>query len=171
LIIADIMMPEMNGYQFYQRVRQSQERLLIPFIFLSAKGEAEDIRFGKELGVDDYLMKPVRPEDLIATILGKLKRFEEMGTIHAQKNGSLDHELQRDGFGSDLPDALTPKELEVLRHMTLGMTNLDIAEAMFVELSTVKTHVSNILSKLGVANRVEAVSLALRSTAGSNPEE
>jgi len=47
--------------------------------------------------------------------------------------------------------------------MMVGMTNLDIAEVIFVELSTVKTHVSNILSKLGVSNRVEAVALAMRS--------
>ncbi len=53
LIISDIMMPEMNGYQFYQRVRSHSEWLWIPFIFLSAKGEGEDIRFGKELGVED----------------------------------------------------------------------------------------------------------------------
>jgi len=163
LILADIMMPEMNGYQFYQRVRQSQDCLLIPFIFLSAKGEAEDIRFGKELGADDYLMKPINMEDLISAILGKLKRFEELTLTQNGNAGLWDNGKLSDTFGSELPEALTRRELEVLRLMMLGMTNLDIAEVIFVELSTVKTHVSNILSKLGVSNRVEAVALAMRS--------
>ncbi|MBN1119608.1 MAG: response regulator transcription factor [Anaerolineae bacterium] len=78
LIIADIMMPRMNGYQLYLRIRQNPDWMWIPFIFLSAKGEAEDIRFGKELGSDDYLTKPVEPDDLLAAIRGRLARYEEL---------------------------------------------------------------------------------------------
>jgi DNA-binding response OmpR family regulator len=78
LIIADIMMPCMNGYQFYLRVRQNPDWMWIPFIFLSAKGEAEDIRYGKELGTDDYLTKPVEPDDLLAAIRGRLARYEQL---------------------------------------------------------------------------------------------
>ncbi len=72
LIISDIMMPEMDGYEFFQRVRRNPELLTVPFIFLSAKGEREDIRFGKQLGVDDYLTKPLEPEDLLIAVEARL---------------------------------------------------------------------------------------------------
>ncbi len=64
---------------------------------------------------------------------------------------------------SGLPTDLSSRELDVLRLMVQGLSNNEIAEALFVEQSTVKTHVSNILSKLGVRNRVEAVTFALQT--------
>jgi DNA-binding response OmpR family regulator len=79
LIIADIMMPVMNGYQLYQRVRDNPAWVLVPFIFLTAKSGVEDVRYGKELGVDDYLTKPIEPEDLIAAVRGRLSRYSELG--------------------------------------------------------------------------------------------
>jgi DNA-binding response OmpR family regulator len=78
LIIADIMMPGMNGYQLYQRVRDNPAWVLVPFIFLTAKAGVEDIRYGKELGVDDYLTKPIEPEDLIAAVRGRLSRYSQL---------------------------------------------------------------------------------------------
>jgi len=77
LILADIMMPEMDGYQFYDHVRNNPHLHHIPFIFLTAKSSDDDIRHGKELGPDDYLSKPCLPEDVLATIKGKLKRVEQ----------------------------------------------------------------------------------------------
>lgn len=77
LILADIMMPEMDGYQFYDHVRNNPHLHHIPFIFLTAKSSNDDIRLGKELGSDDYLSKPCLPEDVLATIKGKLKRVEQ----------------------------------------------------------------------------------------------
>jgi DNA-binding response OmpR family regulator len=78
LIIADIMMPEMNGYQLHQRVRANPNWVLVPFIFLTAKAGVEDIRYGKELGVDDYLTKPIEPEDLIAAVRGRISRYSQL---------------------------------------------------------------------------------------------
>lgn len=78
LIISDIMMPGMDGYEFYQRVRRDPELLTVPFIFLSAKGEREDVRFGKRLGVDEYLTKPLEPEDLLIAVEAKLRRLKEI---------------------------------------------------------------------------------------------
>ena len=68
LILADIAMPGMNGYQLYERVRENPEWVRIPFLFLTARAMNSDIRFGKELGVDDYLTKPIEVEDLLATV-------------------------------------------------------------------------------------------------------
>lgn len=158
LIISDIMMPEMNGYQFYQRVRSNSEWLWIPFIFLSAKREGEDIRFGKELGVEDYLKKPIDAEDLLAAVIGCLKRFHQLEASR-QKEANKPF-MDKAGETPDFVP-LTPRELDVLRLMVEGKNNSEIAEELVVESSTIKTHVSNVLSKLGVSNRVKAVRFAI----------
>ena len=78
LILADVAMPRMNGYQLYKRVRENPQWIAIPFIFLTARAMDSDIRYGKELGADDYLTKPFEPEDLFAAIRGKLKRARQL---------------------------------------------------------------------------------------------
>lgn len=78
LIISDIMMPRMDGYQFFEAVRRDYPRLrTIPFIFLTARSGRHEIAFGKGLGVDDYLVKPFDPAELIAVVHGKLRRTAE----------------------------------------------------------------------------------------------
>lgn len=74
IILSDIMMPVMDGYSFYSHVSENPKWNKIPFIFITAKSSPEDIRFAKKLGVDDYIIKPFKGEDLLATIEGKLKR-------------------------------------------------------------------------------------------------
>lgn len=74
LILADIAMPRLNGYQLLEHIRVHPSWRSIPFIFLSARALDSDIRFGKSLGVDDYLTKPVVIEDLLAVIQGKLRK-------------------------------------------------------------------------------------------------
>ncbi len=78
LILADIAMPRMNGYQLYEHVRENPQWLTIPFVFLTARTLDSDIRYGKELGVDDYLTKPIQPEDLLASVAGKLRRASQL---------------------------------------------------------------------------------------------
>jgi len=161
LILADIMMPHMNGYQFFQRVRSNPDWVWIPFIFLSAKGEGEDVRFGKEFGADDYLRKPIDAEDLIAAVIGRLRRYEALAQGNPQSpriaNGFTESPTRPTGIGLDI----TPREREVLVLMVRGMTNREIADELVIGTATVKTHVSNILSKLDASNRVEAVTRAI----------
>ena len=159
LIITDIMMPRMNGYQLYERVSASTEWMWIPFIFLSARGEEEDVRFGKELGADDYLRKPVDPGDLVATVLGRLKRFGRLGAEARGLKGGTGEHTEQAAFGERF--GLSPRESEVLELMVEGLTNNQIAQRLNVAPTTAKTHVSSILSKLNVASRVEAVARAL----------
>ncbi len=83
LILADIAMPNLNGYQLYERVRQNPDWTAIPFVFLSARTLDSDIQYGKSLGVDDYLTKPIRAADLLATVQGKLRRAQQLA--QAQK--------------------------------------------------------------------------------------
>ena len=93
LILADIIMPEMNGYQFYRRVRNNEPWLWIPFIFLTAKDDAGDIRYGRELGADDYIVKPFEPEDLLAAIGYGI--FDHAKTTYSRK---AYHAGRRDGL-------------------------------------------------------------------------
>jgi len=78
LILADIAMPGLNGYQLYERVRENPQWVMIPFLFLTARSLDSDIRYGKELGVDDYLTKPIEVEDLLAVVQGKLRRAQQL---------------------------------------------------------------------------------------------
>lgn len=84
LIISDIMMPKMDGYELFKTLSNDNRLNEIPFIFLTAKASPEDIRFGKLLGVDDYLTKPVLEKDLLAVIKGKLSRKKKISSIDAQ---------------------------------------------------------------------------------------
>ena len=74
VIISDILMPQMNGYEFFTAVSKQPQLNHIPFLFLTAKTTPEDVRLGKMLGVDDYITKPFNEEDLIASIAGKINR-------------------------------------------------------------------------------------------------
>ncbi|MBN2003192.1 MAG: hybrid sensor histidine kinase/response regulator [Anaerolineae bacterium] len=101
-IIADIMMPNMDGYSFYEAVRQKQEWVSIPFIFLTAKGEHEDIMRGKAMGAEDYLLKPFSSRDLLIILQARLKRSAAIQTamkadtnqLKEQIIGILGHELR-----------------------------------------------------------------------------
>ena len=74
VIISDIMMPNMNGYELFKAVSKHPQLNHIPFLFLTAKSTPEEVRLGKLLGVDDYITKPFNEEDLVASISGKINR-------------------------------------------------------------------------------------------------
>jgi DNA-binding response OmpR family regulator len=84
LIVADIAMPRMNGYQLYEHVVENPEWVAIPFIFLTGRALDSDIRYAKELGVDDYLTKPFMPDDLLAAVRGKLLRMRRWTQFSAR---------------------------------------------------------------------------------------
>lgn len=102
IIISDIMMPGINGYEFCERVREQKEYSHIPFIFLTAKNEKADIRKSKEIGADDYITKPFDPDDLYAIIENKLRRIDEIKSAEQEEKdrlkreilGSLSHEFR-----------------------------------------------------------------------------
>lgn len=79
LIIADILMPEMDGYAFYKEVQRHLEWRPIPFIFLTSMAEREDIQKGRELGVDTYITKPFDPEDLLTATRSELEGIRGAG--------------------------------------------------------------------------------------------
>src|SRR6185295_10507134 len=76
LVLCDVMMPELDGHAVLQALQQDADLALIPFIFLTAKGEKDDLRSGMNLGADDYLTKPVANADLVRAIETRLRRSE-----------------------------------------------------------------------------------------------
>jgi two-component system sensor histidine kinase/response regulator len=89
LIVSDIRMPNMDGYEFLEAVRERPEWLSIPFIFLSAKGDREDIRRGKLRGADDYISKPFDFQDLVVAIQSSLSRHEELHALQEARLNTL----------------------------------------------------------------------------------
>jgi DNA-binding response OmpR family regulator len=113
LIMADIAMPRMNGYQLYEQVRGDPRWVMIPFIFLTARALDSDIRYGKEMGVDDYLTKPIQPEDLLAAVSGRLRRAEQLAQSSLSPLASLAAE----------PGSLTVAQLRINPHQYRAWLN------------------------------------------------
>ena len=84
LIVSDIMMPRMDGYEFFEAVRQQAHLKAVPFIFLTARGSRQDISLGRVLGADDYLVKPFDPEEFLIAVQSKLQRAAEIGALTAE---------------------------------------------------------------------------------------
>ncbi len=89
LIVSDIMMPSMDGYEFLNAVRAEASWVDIPFIFLTARGERADKNLGRELGADDYVTKPFVPDDLLVAVSGKLRRHRQLQQKHVEQVTNL----------------------------------------------------------------------------------
>jgi DNA-binding NarL/FixJ family response regulator len=154
LILCDVMMPEMDGYEVLRTLRANANTATTPFIFLTARGEKQDVRTGMNLGADDYLTKPVTNTDLLAAIAARLER---------QRVLEIQKQFQPD-FSSSAPLeslGLTPREADVLLWVAQGKGNAVIADILQMTESTVKKHLQHIFEKLGVENRSAAALCAL----------
>jgi DNA-binding response OmpR family regulator len=100
LIVADIAMPNLNGYQLFERVSKNPEWVNVPFILLSARDLDSDIRYGKSLGVDDYITKPFDPADLLSSVRGRLLRASQLASLISEptanngKNTLVPHDTE-----------------------------------------------------------------------------
>src|SRR3954468_5670798 len=153
LILCDVMMPELNGYEVLEALRADPATVTIPFIFLTAKGEKNDVRNGMDLGADDYLTKPVAKPDLLRAIQARLKRQNEQATPQFKPDFSSHEPL--------LSLGLTPRVAEVLLWVAQGKTNPEIAMILGISEQTVKKHTMEILATLGVETRTAATLRAL----------
>jgi len=153
LILCDVMMPELDGYGVLHELQMDTALARIPFIFLTAKGEKDDLRSGMNLGADDYLTKPVANADLVKAIEARLRRSEQQVNREFKPNFSSYEPL--------LTLGLTPRAAETLLWLAQGKTNSDIATILGITESTVKKHVQEMFDKLGVETRGAAALRAL----------
>lgn len=163
LVICDVMMPELDGHGVVQRLRAEETTATVPFIFLTARSDKGDVRIGMNFGADDYLIKPVVREDLLAAVETRLARAEAIEArvqAAATANGSGFHP----DFSSHEPLTrlgLTNREAEVLLWVAQGKSNGDVAGILGMSEKTVKQHMGSIFEKLGVENRNAAAIQAL----------
>lgn len=149
LVLCDVMMPELDGYGVLRELRSNAATEATPFIFLTAKGEKPDVRAGMNLGADDYLTKPVAKADLLAAIDSRMKRAEQAAVPDFKPNFDSPKPLET-AF------SLTPRVAETLLWLCQGKTNGDIAIILGISEGTVKKHVLEIFSSLGVETRTAA---------------
>jgi DNA-binding NarL/FixJ family response regulator len=159
LILCDVMMPELDGYGVLRALQTEPRLARIPFIFLTAKGEKDDLRSGMNLGADDYLTKPVGNADLVQAIETRLRRSEQQLTREFKPDFSSSEPLLKLG--------LTPRAAEALLWLAQGKTNSDIAAILGITESTVKKHVQEMFDKLGVETRGAATVCALEMLSSS----
>ncbi|MCX7791761.1 MAG: response regulator transcription factor [Chloroflexaceae bacterium] len=153
--LMDLVMPETDGIEATRQIKQVSPSTQV--IVLTSYGEDERIFPAIKAGALSYLLKDVGPDDLVRAI--KAARRGE-ATLHPSVAARLMQELS--GARSSPLDLLTEREREVLACIARGMSNAEIAEHLIIGERTVKTHVSNILSKLHLQDRTQAALLALR---------
>jgi DNA-binding NarL/FixJ family response regulator len=153
LILCDVMMPELDGYGVLQALQADASLARIPFIFLTAKGEKDDLRSGMNLGADDYLTKPVANAELVQAIETRLRRSDQQAKREFKPDFS--------SFEPLLALGLTPRAAEALLWVAQGKSNSDIATILGITESTVKKYVQEMFEKLGVETRGAAAVRAL----------
>ncbi|MEI6536428.1 MAG: response regulator transcription factor [Verrucomicrobiaceae bacterium] len=157
LILCDIMLPGMDGYEILARLRSVAPTASLPFIFLTAKGTPPDIRAGMNLGADDYLPKPVARMDLLKAVRTRLQRHAQQRTF----TPNFDDPKPLEKLG------ISPREAEVLLWIAQGKGNPEIAEILGLSVATVKKHTIHIFEKLGVEGRSAAMLTALEALAAN----
>ena len=148
LIICDVMMPEFNGYQVLKALREDPASAAIPFIFITAKADKADIRYGMELGADDYLTKPFTRAELLgamATRFAKHQAVMEQYTSEHQRAEGLQQELQDLQQSADTKNDLLNQFHQELR---LALPKLFLAIQMLKNLEPEEQHETKEASRL-----------------------
>jgi NarL family two-component system response regulator LiaR len=154
VVLMDLMMPELGGVAATRTIQQRWQDIKV--IALTSFQEKELVQDALQAGAIGYLLKNISGNELAAAIRAAVAGRPTLAPEAFQALVQPEPEAAR--LGKDL----TRREREVLSLLIKGMTNPEIAENLYVSRSTVKVQVSSILSKLGVSNRAEAISLAIQ---------
>jgi len=153
VVLMDLVMPGTDGIATIRRLREAHEQSAV--LVLTSFLDDVHVFAALQAGAAGYLLKDVQPDDLVRAIR-QVHRGES--ALHPRVAARLvQHTAQPAGFAD-----LTPRERDVLRLLAEGFANKEIAHRLSLSEKTVKTHVSNILQKLGVADRTQAALLAVR---------
>lgn len=153
IVLLDVIMPNMDGWETLKNIRENSKYKHVPVIMVTAVSEDQKMISGLKNGADDYIVKPFLLPNLLARIEAVLRRT--CWQIPAQ-NSKIETQ------NTDDKVSLTGREKEVLQLAAKGASNKDIADKLVLREVTVKTHLNSIFKKLKVANRTQAVLLALQ---------
>jgi NarL family two-component system response regulator LiaR len=154
VILMDLLMPNMDGIEATRHIRSENESIRV--IALTSFAEQELVEKAIRAGAISYLLKDVQSDKLAETIREAKQGRSTIDSAAAQALVASTDE------GTPVSEDLTQREREILVLLTEGKTNKEIAKQLSLSEGTVRFHVSNILSKMGVSNRTEAVSFALQ---------
>jgi DNA-binding NarL/FixJ family response regulator len=175
LVVSDIMMPQVDGYQFLKKLRDDLRFKALPVIFLTARGMTSDRIQGYNAGCDAYISKPFDPEELEAVVKNALARRQ--ATTEASGEAAKLEELVQDVKAikeqlsqtshlvptpSPIKIELTPREQSVLDLVAEGLMNKEIAGRLDTSVRNVEKYVSRLFSKTGTNSRTELVRFALK---------
>jgi DNA-binding NarL/FixJ family response regulator len=177
LLITDVMMPQVDGYQFLKQVREDPRFETLPVVFLTARGMTTDRIQGYNAGVDAYISKPFDPEELVAIIsnlldrrAAALKAASDDGdnpslADMARQIAEIRALLSQRGTVAQTPSPIkidfTPREQSVLDLVVDGLMNKEIARRLDTSVRNVEKYVSRLFSKTGTNSRTELVRYAL----------
>ena len=177
LVISDIMMPQVDGYQFLKQLRDDTRFKTLPVIFLTAKGMTGDRIQGYQAGVDAYLPKPFDPDELVAIVENLLARraakttknveegetpdLAELASQMARIEALLTQKNAITQTSAPFNIDLTPREQSVLNLVAEGLMNKEIARRLDTSVRNVEKYVSRLFSKTGTNSRTELVRFAL----------
>lgn len=158
VLISDVVMPQISGYELINYVRSSDTLRDLPIILLTAKGMTQDRIKGYNLGCNAYLPKPFDPDELVSIINNLVfNKNSEQASISNQKLNEL-IVLASKSFALQF----TPRELSVLRLVVRGLPNREIAQVLFTSKRNVEKYVSRLLAKTKTRNRTELAQYILR---------
>lgn len=160
VVLMDVYMPEMDGLEAARRIK-----LALPgtgIIVLTVSANDENLFEALKAGAQGYLLKSVEPEELFRTVRGVV-RGEAFVTPSMAARILTEFSRQPAPGRPPAPDPLSPRERDVLQLLTRGAINKEIGVALAISENTVKNHLKNIMEKLHVENRVQAVAYALRA--------
>lgn len=160
LMVTDIVMPRLNGYELVKRVRQHPAFHSLPVIFLTSRNRTEERIQGYQSGGDIYLPKPFELAELGAAICSLLERSQRISGsyLSAEANSHSLHNAENPQF----PLNLSPRERNVLVLLTHGLSNAEIGTRLHLSPRTVEKYVSKLFRKTETSNRAELVGFAMK---------
>jgi DNA-binding NarL/FixJ family response regulator len=157
VVLMDLDMPNMNGIEATKLIKQEHPEIKV--LMLTSFSDQDHVIPALEAGASGYQLKDIEPDELVKAIVQVMQGENQ---LHPKATSHLlSHLSNKDKKKSPL-DELTKRELDVLKEIAKGKSNKEIAASLFITEKTVKTHVSNLLSKLELADRTQAALLAVK---------
>lgn len=153
IVLLDVMMPNMNGWDVLKEIRENENTKMLPIIMTTAISEEQKIVKGLKMGADDYIVKPF----VLSTLLARIEAVIRRSTWNKNDSSQIDIKKVK-----SVNNDITPKESVVLDLLTKGLNNKEIADELNITEVTVKTHLRNIYKKFNVNSRTQLVLMAMQ---------